>query len=62
MAGVLNARLPELALHQVIDPRSPRGRRWRSIGPHLRSMLVAMVTGATSLAAVALVARKIAPG
>jgi hypothetical protein len=52
MAGVLNARLPELQLGEVIDPRSPRGRRWRSIGPHLRSMLVAMLSGATGLSAV----------
>jgi len=52
MAGVLNARLPELQLGKVVDPRSPRGRRWRSIGPHLRSILVAMVTGATNLMAV----------
>jgi predicted transposase YbfD/YdcC len=52
MAGVLNARLPELQLGEVIDPRSRRGRRWRSIGPHLRSIVVAMLTGATGLAAV----------
>lgn len=50
MAGVFNARMPALQLRNVIDPRSPRGRRWRSIGPHLRSIVVAMVAGATSLA------------
>ena len=52
MAGVLNARLPELHLGEDIDPRSPRGRRWRSIGPHLRSILVGMLSGATGLATV----------
>lgn len=49
MAGVLHARLPELSLGEVIDPRGTRGRRWRCIGPHLKSILVGMVSGLTSL-------------
>lgn len=52
MAGILNVRLPELQLGEVRDPRSRRGRRWPSIGPHLRSILIAMLSGASSLMAV----------
>lgn len=38
--GVLVARLPDLGLEQVPDPRGRQGRRWA-----LRSLLVAILTG-----------------
>lgn len=40
LLGVLAARLPELELSKVADPRRRQGRRWR-----LRSLLVAILTG-----------------
>jgi hypothetical protein len=49
MLGVLIARLPEIRLDQVKDPRQRRGRRW-VLEVLLRAVLVAMVAGCRSLA------------
>jgi DDE_Tnp_1-associated len=49
MIGVLVARLPEIRLDQVKDPRQRRGRRW-ALTALLRAVLVAMVAGCKSLA------------
>jgi hypothetical protein len=49
MIGLLVARLPEIRLDLVNDPRRPRGRRW-ALPVLLRAVLVAMVAGCKSLA------------
>lgn len=49
MAGFLNARLSELGLAQVLDPRNKRGRKWK-IDQLLRAMLVGLLADAKSLA------------
>lgn len=49
MLGVLIARMPEIRLDQVKDPRQRRGRRW-ALDVLLRAVLVAMVAGCKSLA------------
>jgi hypothetical protein len=40
LLGYLKARVPEVRLERVPDPRDPRGRRWP-----LRSLLVAVLAG-----------------
>ena len=47
--GMLRARLPELGLDRVEDPRSKRGQRW-PLETLLRGVLVGLVTGCKSLA------------
>ncbi len=49
MAGVLGARLPEIGLRQVADPRCERGIRWNLV-PLLAAPLVAMAAGLKSFA------------
>jgi hypothetical protein len=49
MLGMLRARLPELGLDQLEEPRARRGRRW-PIGTLLRAVLAGLLTGAQSLA------------
>ena len=49
MAGVINARLPEIGLKQVSDPRKAQGIRWE-LGPLLAAPLVAMAAGLKSFA------------
>jgi hypothetical protein len=49
LLGLLSARLPELRLEQVEDPRQMRGRRWK-LSSLLTSMLVSLVAGSRSLA------------
>lgn len=49
LVGLLRARLPELGLEQVQDPRSRRGRRW-SLGSLMTSVIVGVVCGRRSLA------------
>ncbi|MFN0063036.1 MAG: transposase family protein [Myxococcaceae bacterium] len=49
LLGVLSARLPELLMEKVKDPRKRRGRRW-PLPSLLTSALLAMVSGAKSLA------------
>ncbi|RMG75218.1 MAG: transposase family protein, partial [Bacteroidetes bacterium] len=49
LVGVLRARLPELGLEQVKDPRRKHGRRW-SLPSLLTSVLVGVVCGRKSLA------------
>lgn len=47
MAGVLNARLPEIGLEQVADPRDARGIRW-NLEPLLSAPLVGIAAGLKS--------------
>ncbi len=49
IAGVINARLPEVGLKQVSDPRDARGIRWDLV-PILTAPLVAMAAGLKSFA------------
>jgi hypothetical protein len=49
MAGMLQARLPELGLEQVEDRRSRRGRRWK-LGTLLKSVVVGLCAGCRGLA------------
>jgi len=49
MAGVINARLPEVGLEQVADPRKAQGKRWNLV-PLLKAPLVAMAAGLKSFA------------
>lgn len=51
LAGMLRARLPEAKLGDVADPRKRRGRRW-PLATLLRAVVVSMLAGAKSLAAV----------
>jgi len=51
MLGVLVARLPEIRLDRVEDPRQRRGQRW-ALDVLLRAVLAAMVAGSKSLAQV----------
>ena len=48
VAGVIAKRLPDVGLHQVADPRSTRGRRWK-LRPLLTMMLVGMFAGCKGL-------------
>lgn len=50
MAGAMSARLPEIGLSQVADPRKARGIRWKSLYPLLVAPLVAMTAGLKSFA------------
>jgi hypothetical protein len=47
MAGVISARLPEIGLEQVADPRDARGLRW-GLEPLLSAPLVGMAAGLKS--------------
>ena len=49
LLGMLRARLPELGLDQLEDPRSSQGQRWR-LAPLLRAVLTGLLAGAHSLA------------
>jgi hypothetical protein len=49
MAGLLAARLPELSLQEVADPRSRRGRRWK-LRPLLTVALLSLLSGGRSTA------------
>lgn len=51
MIGMLRARLPELELEQVADPRGRQGRRW-PLATLLRAALLGLLAGAHSLAEV----------
>lgn len=48
ISGFLSARLPELKLGEVADPRARRGRRWK-VGQLLSTALVGLMGGAKSL-------------
>jgi len=48
IAGVLNARLPELELGELPDPRARRGRRWE-LPTLLRVVIVGIMAGCASL-------------
>lgn len=48
LCGVLKARLPEVGLAKVADPRGRRGRRW-PLSTILRTVVVTMMAGAKSL-------------
>jgi predicted transposase YbfD/YdcC len=60
VSGWLSKRLPEARLGEVDDPRSLRGRR-RSMASVLCSVVVGMVAGCRSLAAVEQVTAEMAP-
>jgi hypothetical protein len=49
MAGVINARLPELKLERVPDPREARGKRW-ALGVLLKTVVVGLACRCRSLA------------
>ena len=49
IAGVINARLPEVGLNRIDDPRSARGVRWK-LEPVLTAPLVGMAAGLKSFA------------
>jgi predicted transposase YbfD/YdcC len=51
VAGLLGARLPELHLEQVPDPRHERGRKW-SLATMLRATMAGIMAGCHSLAEV----------
>jgi len=53
VVGMLKARLPELGLDRVVDPRSLQGRRW-PLGTLLRTVVVGLIAGCKSLADVEL--------
>ena len=46
--GLLRARLPELRLDALADPRQRRGRRWKSLPALLRLCVVGMMAGCRS--------------
>ena len=49
MAGLLAARLPELRLEDLADPRGPRGCRWK-LAPLATALIVGLAAGCRSLA------------
>ena len=49
MAGVVNARIPDVGLELVADPRKAQGKRWELV-PLLTAPLVAMAGGLKSFA------------
>ena len=49
MAGLLGARLPELRLEDLTDPRDTRGCRWK-LTPLVTALIVGLATGCKSLA------------
>jgi hypothetical protein len=51
IAGALGARLPELQLQEVPDPRHARGRKW-SLATMLRATTTGLMAGCQSLAEV----------
>jgi len=48
IAGVLNARLPELGLQELPEHRKARGLRWKSLAVLVRAALVALMSGQKS--------------
>ena len=60
VVGLLAARLPELRLDAVEDPRSERGRRW-PLSCLLRTVLVGMLAGSKSLAEVETLSSELSP-
>lgn len=49
VVGMLKARLPELGLDRLVDPRSKQGRRWPLV-TLLRTVVVGLIAGGKSLA------------
>jgi predicted transposase YbfD/YdcC len=49
VVGMLKARLPDLGLDRVVDPRSKQGRRW-PLATLLRTVVVGLIAGCKSLA------------
>ncbi len=60
MAGLIAARLPELGLDQVSDPRGRRGRRGQLL-PLLKTTLVAQLAGARSTAEAEALSARLSP-
>jgi hypothetical protein len=48
LVGLLSARLPELGLERVEDPRAEKGKRWR-LASLLKGVLASLVAGGKSL-------------
>lgn len=48
MTGVLKARMPEVGLDQVCEPRKARGKRW-ALGSILKACIAGMMVGCKSL-------------
>jgi hypothetical protein len=48
IVGVLQARLPELGLQELSDPRKRRGRRWKALPALLRACLLGLMAGRKS--------------
>lgn len=45
---MLHARIPEVGLEEVPDPRERRGRRWKQLAPLLKMAMVGMLVGCKS--------------
>ena len=60
MVGLLAARLPEVGLGRVADPRGRRGRRWK-LPALLTSALVTLLAGARSTADAEQLTAKLSP-
>lgn len=60
MAGMFNARLPDLGLEKIEDRRRRQGRRW-PLDILLRTVIVGMAAGQRSLAELELLTRSMAP-
>jgi len=60
VAGMLFARLSELPLAEILDPRGERGRRW-SLSSLLTALVVAMTAGAKNLREVEALTAEMSP-
>jgi hypothetical protein len=60
VVGLLAARLPELNLESMEDPRDERGRVW-PLGTLARALLVGLMAGCKSLAEVEVLTRELSP-
>src|SRR5262245_23490841 len=60
MAGMFSARLPDLGLEKVEDPRRRQGRRW-PLATLLRTVIVGMAAGRNSLAELESLTDNLAP-
>lgn len=59
--GMLSARIPEVGLESVVDPRDDRGKEWRS-GQLLSAMLIGAMAGCKSLADVEMLSSELSVG
>ena len=61
LAGVFAARVPELGLGRVPDPRSKRGRRWK-LPTLLKATLLALTAGCKGLSEMEVLMSTLSPG